>query len=95
MIDIKNIKCIRCKKKQPFFNYKSETHALYCSKCKKDNMIDIESPKCITCKKKQPIYNYITESKALYCFACKHDDMIDVKTRKCKGPLCNTSANKK
>ena len=48
MIDIKSKKCIKCNNKNPIFNYKDETKALYCGGCANINMIDIKNKKCKT-----------------------------------------------
>jgi len=65
MINIRTNKCIECNNKQPIYNYKNETKALYCNKCKKENMINIISKKCITCEIKIPNFNYENEKKCI------------------------------
>ena len=45
MIDIISKKCIKCKIKQPCYNYENEKQALYCGNCKLQNMINIRDKK--------------------------------------------------
>ena len=54
MVDIKHKKCIKCKVKQPHFNYICEKTPLYCGSCKLGDMVDVGNKKCITCKVKKP-----------------------------------------
>ena len=57
MVDIKNPKCIVCKKLLPTYNKPEETKATHCSKCADSDMEDIKHPKCIVCKKLTPNFN--------------------------------------
>ena len=84
MVDVKNLKCIKCKTKRPNFNFPNEKHKpIYCGDCKEDGMVDVKNTKCIKCNLKRPLYNIPTESKGLYCGDCKKDGMVDVKSPKC------------
>ena len=83
MVDVKNPKCITCRKKRPVFNKPEETKPIYCGDCKEDGMIDVKNLKCIKCQKKQPYFNNPEETKAIYCGDCKEDGMLDVKSPKC------------
>jgi hypothetical protein len=83
MINVKSLKCIKCKKTRPVYNKPGETKALYCKGCSEPDMIDVKNPKCIKCKKTRPVYNKPGETKALYCKGCSEPDMIDVKSLKC------------
>jgi hypothetical protein len=82
MIDIKNKKCISCKKTQPTYNYPDEIR-LYCSSCKKPGMINVKDKKC-QCGKAIPHYNYEGETTAICCASCQKPGMVDVKHSKCK-----------
>ena len=79
-------------KKQPNFNKKGETRALYCSAHKKEGMINVISKTCLDCKK-QPLFNKECETRGLYCSAHKKEGMVDVKSKTCleckKRPLFN------
>ena len=94
------VKCIECKLKKPYFNYKNEKKGLYCGDCKKQYMIDVVHKKCIECNLKQPYFNYKNEKKGLYCRDCKKENMIDVISKKCieckiKRPNFNYKTEKK
>ena len=88
MIDVKNKKCIVCKKKQPCFNLENETSSTHCSDCKEINMVNIKNKKCIICKKKQPTFNVETEKVATHCSDCKEINMVNIISKKCI--VCNT-----
>jgi hypothetical protein len=83
MVDVKNPKCITCRKKQSTFNKPGETKGLYCADCAEPNMVDVKHPKCITCRKKIPHFNKPGETKGLYCADCAEPNMVDVKNPKC------------
>ena len=74
-------------KKQPLYNYKGETKALYCSSCKLDGMVNIKNHKCIICNNKIPIFGMSEDKKLQYCYGCKLDGMINIKSPKCI--ICN------
>jgi len=83
MVDVKNLKCIKCQTKQPNFNKPGETKALYCAECKEDGMIDVKHPKCIKCQTKQPSFNKPGETKRIYCADCAEPNMVDILNIKC------------
>jgi hypothetical protein len=87
MIDVKRVKCLKCKTYRPNFNLPEEKTPRYCGQCKTSNMIDITHPKCLTCKTKRPSYNLPDEKRPLYCKECKTQEMIDVASPKCKNCL--------
>jgi len=89
MINVTNKKCEKCTKSQSSFNYKGESTARFCGKCKKSGMINVKSSKCKKCNKTQPSFNYKGESTARFCGKCKKPDMINVRSPKCK--KCNKS----
>jgi len=100
MVDVKNPKCVKCKKKRPSFNYEGEDKALYCKVCADDDMVNIKSPKCITCKTKVPTFNFVGEIKELYCKDCAEPGMVDIRSPKCitckkKSPSFNIEGENK
>ena len=46
MINLKDPKCIECKKTIPVFGFPTDKIRNYCSKCKKEGMINLKDPKC-------------------------------------------------
>ena len=82
-----------CGKSLAIYNSSGESNALYCSKCKTDEMVSFIHKMCIyeECKT-QPTYNYEGQ-KALYCFDHKLDGMINVKNKKCVYEGCDTIPN--
>jgi len=83
MEDIKNRKCIVCKKKQPGFAKPGDKVAKHCGDCKLEGMEDIKHPKCIVCKKKIPGFAKPGDKVAQHCGDCKLEGMEDIKSRKC------------
>ena len=83
MINVKDPKCIKCKKTQPVFNKPGETKALYCKDCSEPGMINVISRMCIICNNTRPGYNKPGETKALYCKNCSEPGMINVNSRMC------------
>eukprot|EP00122_Pirum_gemmata_P018143 Pgem_evm1s16990 len=69
----------------PIFCSERKAIALFCSKCKLDDMVNVT---CKKCKRdgcgSYPSYNYEGEHNALYCCNCKLDGMINVVSKKCK-----------
>ena len=99
MIDVKNKKCIICKKKRPNFNIEGQKPE-YCFEHKKENMIDVTHKKCREqdCKK-IPNFNYEGEKEGKYCSVHKKEGMVDVKSKKCiickkKQPIFNIEGQK-
>ena len=50
MINVKDRKCIICKKIRARYNLPDTNNPEYCGKCKKNNMEILVSTKCIICK---------------------------------------------
>ena len=75
------VKCL-CGK-QSVFGLVGDKKALYCAKCKKDNMVDIKSKRCV-CKKHIPYFGLIGDKKPTHCSECRTSDMVDIKNKKCK-----------
>jgi len=83
MVDVKNKKCVVCKKKRPCFNVEGSSIATHCGDCKGPDMVDIKNKKCVVCKKKQPYFNVEGSSIATHCGDCKGPNMVDIKSKKC------------
>jgi hypothetical protein len=82
--------------KQPFYNTKGETKALYCSKHKNKGDINVRTKRCKESGCQTfPNYNIEGETKGLYCNLHKKDGMIDIKNRKCLTLYCGTRASNK
>ena len=73
--------------KRSTYNYKNQNKALYCYKCKLDDMIYIKKSRCIICNNKQPTFEMPGEKIPHYCNDCKLDGMVNVKAPKCI--ICN------
>ena len=90
MVDIKNPKCIVCKKTRPSYNYQGETKATHCKACSLPDMVDIKHPKCIVCKKRA---NYgIPCNSPIMCYLHKKEEMIKGPNSYCRKKDCKNKA---
>ena len=79
MIDVKNKKCVTCRKKGATFNLEGK-YPLYCNDCKTQGMINVVNKRC-KCGKR-PCFN-LEGKRPLYCSDCKEIDMVDVRSKRC------------
>ena len=81
-------KCLKCNR-QPSFNIKGESKALYCKEHKSPIMIDVTHILCAFFKcPTRPSYNFPNQP-ALYCLKHIKDGMVNVRDNLCAYKNCD------
>ena len=55
-------KCVVCKDKNPYYNFKGEKTATHCKACSEPTMVNIKSKRCVVCEEKIPNFNKTTHN---------------------------------